>query len=765
MKRYLQLTLALGLVLGFAFFLLKRPPEISSTSLKFTGPENPTNHFVEFTDGALKPGEFPFVAFADMSAEMRATLGPAASSNVPAAPFSLRDPLVFVDGHEAPSQAPLGLARVGENAMPVYYSSTKFYRLSDGARDVREIAASAEQMPTAEERGTAAEDLRKNGYMPAILLPSGERVVPTGELNVIPDPTVSVEAFKETVKTLGMSVTRAATSSDEWWLLKTTASWPEEIFKAANALVKAVPCRYAEPNWFREVKKRALPADPLYKLQWHLKNTGQTAGTIGADISAEGAWGFTSGNSQVIVAIFDDGFDIGHSDLPPAGALVHSRDFVRNTSDPRPADNDPEDPDNHGTPVWGLVAALHNNNRGVAGVAPGVKFMLLRTPMELDERGTADGIRWAADHGAHVMSNSWGYTDPGSVVTSALSYARKSGRGGKGTLVLFASGNENANIGTTNDLSNNINVLAIGATTHQDKRTTYSNYGDRLFAVAPAGYGDKAGLVATDRAASKGYTSTSYTDEPGNQFDGTSGACPIAAGVAALVFSVNPDLRANEVEAILKETADKVQPATAAYNASGRSQKYGFGRLNAKAAVTRARGGGSGGGGSTPPASGTIIKGTVKNKNTGEAISTAVVTLSTGQEARGDVFSFAELQPGKYTVAAIAEDFKRSTRTITIEAGQTKTVNFSLTPIPLPSIVATVRKTNADGQVVFAQGVTVSCSGNTNKTARTGWGETAGKAKFYDLPAGTYSITWSGYSASVKVVLGQTAYIDLGVSP
>ena len=82
--------------------------------------------------------------------------------------------------------------------------------------------------------------------------------------------------------------------------------------------------------------------------------------------------------------------------------------------------------------------------------------------------------------------------------------------------------------------------------------------------------------------------------------------------------------------------------------------------------------------------------------------------------------------------------------------------------IPSGSIVATARRFNDQGQAVFAQGVTVSISGPKSGTAPTGWGDIAGKAKFYDLPPGNYTVTWNGRVGYAAVVLGQTAYVDLG---
>jgi hypothetical protein len=166
------------------------------------------------------------------------------------------------------------------------------------------------------------------------------------------------------------------------------------------------------------------------------------------------------------------------------------------------------------------------------------------------------------------------------------------------------------------------------------------------------------------------------------------------------------------------------------------------------------------------PAGGVVV-GTVKKKGTTTPIPSARITIvRTGAAdtaiATGDSFRFELLPPGVYSLAATAENFKRSTRTATILEGRTRTVNFSLVEIPFPSIVATVRRYNSRGAVSYAQGVTVGITGPVAKTAPTGWGETAGKAKFYDLPPGTYSVSWNGFTGSATVLTGQTAYLDLG---
>jgi hypothetical protein len=631
------------LAVAILFFLSNRysPPDSPTSAVESRFVARTAHDAEEAEDldllGAppLAPGELPYVPNSEAPAASGDLSGRAnVVSRAARDPFSVDAPILIVNGREEPSGEPLGRVRFGGVTLPVHYSQLRFFRRAtgaagnvgatgavgsagaSGARDtigstqarggmqILELPAAATAAAMREERSAQVARLREEGYVPALVLPSGERVIPTGELNVLPQPSVTANDVKAAMYGFGFKIVRAATEADPWWVIATTSALPEEVLEAASAVAAQIPCRFSEPNWIREVEKRYIPSDPYFKDQWHLRNRGQTSGTTGADIAADSAWNVTAGSAEVVIAVFDDGFDLAHADLPRSASLVNCRDFVRGTDVPTPADADPKDPDNHGTPVWGLIAGVHGNGRGVAGVAPSVKFMLLRNPIEMDERATADAIRWAADKGAHVMSNSWGYTDPGSVVTSALAYARTKGRGGKGTLVLFASGNENADIGRTNDLSNNVNVFAIGATDHRDKRTTYSNYGDRLFAVTPAGYGEGVGLVATDRSGSKGYTSTSYTNVTGNQFDGTSGACPIAAGIAGLVFSVNPDFTAEEVARVLRESADKVNRTAANYDGAGHSRTYGYGRLNAAAAVAHARVVASGGG---PTAGGSVL--------------------------------------------------------------------------------------------------------------------------------------------------------------
>jgi subtilisin-like proprotein convertase family protein len=166
------------------------------------------------------------------------------------------------------------------------------------------------------------------------------------------------------------------------------------------------------------------------------------------------------------------------------------------------------------------------------------------------------------------------------------------GRGGKGCVILFAAGNENAPLdGRKDDVTYyqgfalHPDVIAVGASNSLDLRSDYSNYGAGLTLCAPSSGSPGRGVVTTDRSGSLGYAGGAYT----TTFGGTSSATPLAAGLAGLILSVNPDLTAAEVKQIMMRTADKIDEAHGRYE-NGYSPLYGHGRINAARAVEYASG-------------------------------------------------------------------------------------------------------------------------------------------------------------------------------
>lgn len=340
---------------------------------------------------------------------------------------------------------------------------------------------------------------------------------------------------------------------------------------------------WGEPDFKMEIVKRI---DPNYQNQWHLNNTGGTdlggkALLNDADIDAPEAWAIATG-TNVTVAVIDDGLE-AHEDLAP---------LLPGYTPANGGNGSPSlSTDGHGQQCGGLIAALHNEI-GVRGVSPGVSMFSVNIfAPNTTNADVADGINWAVNNGADVLSNSWGFTSCTaniSSITSAFNNAATNGRGGLGCIILVASGNDfNTCVSYPADLPS---VTAVGGISGDGARSNFSNYGPTLDIVAPSNddwvFNGQGQLIATehdlvtiDREGSAGWFSGNYS----TGFGGTSGATPIAAGVAALVLSVNPTLTKAQVENILYTTTDDAGPA-------GFDNEYGNGRVNAHQAVLAAGG-------------------------------------------------------------------------------------------------------------------------------------------------------------------------------
>ncbi len=325
------------------------------------------------------------------------------------------------------------------------------------------------------------------------------------------------------------------------------AATPEESVEVARVLAESSDVVWAHPDFIVRGTLEFEPNDPLLSQQWH------------HDIlNSRDAWDIEQGASSIIIAILDSGVDTTHPDL--AAKIVSPRDTLRQTNSADPAANDA-----HGTACAGIAAASTNNSEGIAGVCPNCSILPVRL---LDQNGFtrvsagADGIRWALEKGARVLSNSWGISPVSTELGEALDEAAAAG-----VLVLFASGNSGEDIGDT-QVAAHPAVNAIGATNHYDLLAVYSNTGPRVVLTAPAAE------VVTDIADRRGYTSGAYYAS----FAGTSASTPVVAGLAGLVWSENPALSAAQVLQLMRDGADRIgsQPYP-----EGRNDLYGAGRVNA----------------------------------------------------------------------------------------------------------------------------------------------------------------------------------------
>ena len=428
---------------------------------------------------------------------------------------------------------------------------------------------------------------------------SGLRLIATDEITVRFKSDTSQEAIAELNEDNGVEIAKKNRFVPNQYLLRVKN--PQETLNLANKYQESDLTEFAEPNFVSEFKKASLPNDELLNEQWHLRNLGQGGGLVGEDVEAEGAWEFTQGSPDITIAIIDDGVDIEHPDLQaniwnnpnPGEPDVNGWNFYNDNSNPRPQKFTPpyhrlEGNDSHGTPCAGVAAAVGDNTEGVTGIAYRCKILPVKIFMADDLvpfNVLADAIRYAGGK-ADVLSNSWG-TPRSSDVEQAIKDVVLTGRGGKGCPVFVATGNGfSSTIGFPARVPE---AIAVGASTNQGRRSDYSNYGEGIDFVAPSNGGTK-GIFTTDVSISgRGFNvgNVNSGDAEGlytNSFGGTSSATPLAAGIAALMLSLNPDLTWQEVRKYMGETADKIDQGQGNY-VNGYSLKYGFGRVNARKAL------------------------------------------------------------------------------------------------------------------------------------------------------------------------------------
>jgi len=300
--------------------------------------------------------------------------------------------------------------------------------------------------------------------------------------------------------------------------------------EAKEKLERAPGVEAVDYNYVREFA--FIPNDPRFKKQWGFKKPYFNA-----------AWNKTRGKG-VRVAIVDSGIAQNHPDLKKK--IVLQRDFVN--EDGRAEDDVP-----HGTHVAGTVAAVTNNGKGGAGGCPGCRLVIAKVgdSNTLTDRDIVQGIRWSTDRGVKALNMSFGGPGYSDALKNAVDYAA-----GKGVVLVAASGNSGKNERLYPGAFPN--VIAVGATNRDDRKTGFSTYGDWVDVVAPG-----KGIIST---VPGGYAS----------YDGTSMAAPHVTALAGLLAAQGRD-PAQIKERILSTAMD--------LGREGRDPLYGEGRINANAAV------------------------------------------------------------------------------------------------------------------------------------------------------------------------------------
>ncbi|MFM9874361.1 MAG: S8 family serine peptidase [Fimbriimonadaceae bacterium] len=322
-----------------------------------------------------------------------------------------------------------------------------------------------------------------------------------------------------------------------------------------------------------------IPNDPLFNQQWHHNNTGQSGGTVDADVDAVEAWDDLANIAQTVVAVCDDGVDLDHEDLQnviwqnpneiPGNSIdddnngfvddVNGWDTADNDNDPRP-----EGGDTHGTHVAGIVAAEHNNGIGVSGVNPNARIMAMR---HYAGQGSwmsdlASAIDYAWQNGADVITVSYAIDGFTNALTQAIQ------RAGTADVVYLNSAGNNSQQNPPRQQLRNLtdNLIFVAATTRNDTKSGFSNWGTLIEVGAP-------GSAILSTTVGNNY----------EFFDGTSMATPLAAGIAAMIRGKFPNLTARETLDLLISSSDEV-PALTNFIAGGK-------RVNANNALQGATGG------------------------------------------------------------------------------------------------------------------------------------------------------------------------------
>jgi outer membrane protein assembly factor BamB/subtilisin family serine protease len=340
---------------------------------------------------------------------------------------------------------------------------------------------------------------------------------------------------------------------------------------------------YVEPDYRRS--RLAAPNDPRFGEQWALRNTGQSSGRIGADVSAVAAWDTRSSAESVIIAVIDTGIRLTHEDLA-ANLWVNPGEVAGNGIDDdgngyvddihginslvtagSPGSGNPSDDQGHGTAVAGVIGAVGNNGRGISGIAWQAKIMA----MKLDDRDSGSGgayvsnmvecIDYAVARGAKVINISYGGYSYSRTEFEAIDRARA-----KGVIIVAAAGND----GMPNDEAASYpasylldNVVAVANTNRRDELSDTSTYGGLVELAAPG----------TDILTCNYESDTSY-----ESVNGTSFSSPLVAGALGLLRAQFPH---DSHRALINRLLRSVDPVAAL---SGRVATGG--RLNVARALT-----------------------------------------------------------------------------------------------------------------------------------------------------------------------------------
>lgn len=373
--------------------------------------------------------------------------------------------------------------------------------------------------------------------------------------------------------------------------------------------------------------------DPLFSTQWYVLNTGQSGGTAGVDLNVTGVWADYTGRG-VTVGVYDQGVEKLHPDL-----VANINPSLYMSAQPFGDGQPTTDTENHGNNVAGVIAATANNGIGLAGVAYGATLGSVYLDLAVHNL-YPDNLKAAYDFAAahfDISSNSWGvsnnftnFNDPDNQGTAeGIANAVTNGRGGLGTVITFAAGNNRLDGDNTNlsNYTSTPSVITVAGVTHSGATVSYSTPGASVLVAAPTmnilyanvdtdgdgvpdtqeeGEAASASPYALQEVGRTGFVTTAAligrglteSGAPGGDYDmefgGTSAATPMVSGVAALMLEANPKLGYRDVADILALSARNADTSAqwtingaSAWNGGGMhvNNDAGYGLVDALAAV------------------------------------------------------------------------------------------------------------------------------------------------------------------------------------
>ncbi|KAJ3451071.1 neuroendocrine convertase [Anaeramoeba flamelloides] len=336
--------------------------------------------------------------------------------------------------------------------------------------------------------------------------------------------------------------------------------------------------------------------DPLFEDQFHLLNTAQFGGRNGIDVNVQDVWNQGYLAEGILISVVDDGLLKSHKDFSTKFNTEYSYDYCSKTADPSPPDTE----ESHGTACAGVCCAANYDETCGVGAAP--KSTVIGRRVICNGSTIWDYANALGNdcENIHISTNSWGpegctgsscsFERTTSIEKEAITDCIESGRGGKGTVYLFAAGNEREYLGDSNqyELNSSPYVITVAALNIAGTYSYYSNTGASLLVTAPS-----SGKNSDGQYVGISTTGIDSDSKCRSNFGGTSSATPLVAGVVALIIESNPNLSYLDIQGILIESARQLEKEDSGWEKNAAdyyfSHDYGYGLVNAKQAVTLAK--------------------------------------------------------------------------------------------------------------------------------------------------------------------------------